>query len=254
MVSLREFAESARQRHPWEQVRAEFYAARLADCLPKRPLTLLDAGCGDASLTCAILPSLPAGCRVTGWDPGLDDTALAAIRATLPATISLTKEEPRETFDALLCMDMLEHVADDRGLLSHLVNERVKPGGLVMVSVPAWPALFSRHDLAMHHYRRYTRAAASRLLKSSGVTIMQAGGLFHAAALARALQVMTGKRETPLAEPQHYDPGGDFGLAGFSMPAPLRAGYLLALKIDAGFGRLLGDLPGLSWWAIGRRG
>ena len=53
---------------------------------------------------------------------------------------------------------MLEHLDDDRAALAEL-RRVVRPGGALVVTVPAHPRLWSRHDELNHHRRRYTRAS-----------------------------------------------------------------------------------------------
>jgi SAM-dependent methyltransferase len=62
------------------------------------------------------------------------------------------------TFDLITCLDVIEHTPDDRAALREL-RRVAKPGGWALVTVPAYQALWSSHDEANHHYRRYSRAA-----------------------------------------------------------------------------------------------
>jgi SAM-dependent methyltransferase len=59
--------------------------------------------------------------------------------------------------DAVLALDVIEHLDDDRAALNRLGN-MVRPGGLVIVSVPALPELWSGHDEVQGHRRRYLPA------------------------------------------------------------------------------------------------
>jgi SAM-dependent methyltransferase len=58
--------------------------------------------------------------------------------------------------DNVISMDCLEHVPDDRGMFQSLVK-LVRPGGRVLVTVPAGPWLFSERDRIVGHHRRYTK-------------------------------------------------------------------------------------------------
>ena len=96
---------------------------------------------------------------------------------------------------------MLEHVDDDRQLLGTLVRENLTAGGHALISVPAWPLLFSSHDVRLRHERRYTPAAARMLIRGAGLEIIRSAGLFHSSDLPRAVQVarehLTGRSEPP---------------------------------------------------------
>jgi SAM-dependent methyltransferase len=79
---------------------------------------------------------------------------------------SLTDRLPFEdaAFDLAVSFDVMEHLDDDRAALEEL-HRVVRPGGQLLVTVPAYPWLWSSHDVVNHHRRRYTRptlvAAAS---------------------------------------------------------------------------------------------
>ena len=83
------------------------------------------------------------------------------VLADLPAT---------ETFDVILYIDVLEHIADDYGEVQR-VAAHLKPGGFLVVLGPAHQWLFSPFDQAIGHYRRYTRASL-KALAPQGLTLM----------------------------------------------------------------------------------
>jgi len=60
------------------------------------------------------------------------------------------------TFFAVTCMDVLEHLEDDLSVLEEAFRV-CRPGGYMLVTVPAFDILWSPHDVALHHKRRYTR-------------------------------------------------------------------------------------------------
>ena len=61
-----------------------------------------------------------------------------------------------DAFSAVTCLDVLEHLENDSGLLEEMVRV-CKPGGIIFITVPAMPFLWSRHDEALHHKRRYIK-------------------------------------------------------------------------------------------------
>lgn len=73
---------------------------------------------------------------------------------------------PDETFDVVLACDVLEHLSDDAAA-SREVFRVLRPGGQFLITVPADPRLWSPHDVALQHHRRYTRATLRDLLESS---------------------------------------------------------------------------------------
>lgn len=58
-------------------------------------------------------------------------------------------------YDVIVATDVLEHLEDDRGA-ARWIAEHLKPGGIFFSTVPAYQFLFSEHDVALHHFRRYT--------------------------------------------------------------------------------------------------
>jgi 2-polyprenyl-3-methyl-5-hydroxy-6-metoxy-1,4-benzoquinol methylase len=72
--------------------------------------------------------------------------------------------------DVILLLDVLEHVADDADLLRKSLKS-LKKGGVILITVPAHPLLFSEHDRALHHYRRYTHQGLMKLLHGEKLLI-----------------------------------------------------------------------------------
>jgi SAM-dependent methyltransferase len=60
------------------------------------------------------------------------------------------------TFSAITCLDVLEHLDDDVNVLKEMARV-CRPGGHVIITVPAFSFLWSLHDVALHHRRRYTK-------------------------------------------------------------------------------------------------
>jgi len=71
---------------------------------------------------------------------------------------------------AVLCLDVLEHVEDDTGSLERLYAA-MRPGAVLLVTVPAGPGLFSAHDRALGHRRRYARSELAGKLSSAGFEV-----------------------------------------------------------------------------------
>jgi len=74
------------------------------------------------------------------------------------------------TFDVITLFDVIEHIDDDVGAL-RAVRPFLNPHGLLLVTVPAIPWLWSNHDVAVHHRRRYVREGLRRVIEESGFEI-----------------------------------------------------------------------------------
>jgi len=75
-------------------------------------------------------------------------------------------------FDVLTCLDTLEHIEDDTAALAE-IHRVLKPGGYALMTVPAHPWMFSAHDRALHHVRRYRRAELRQRVADSGLEIVR---------------------------------------------------------------------------------
>ncbi len=144
----------ADERHWWYRGRRRIIRAALARLPLPRSAVVLDAGCGSGRT----MQELAAYGEVHGIELDPQAAALARDRAWGEVRIGRLEQLPWEaaTFDLITCLDVIEHTPDDRLTLSEL--RRVsKPGGWLLVTVPAYQALWSLHDKANHHYRRYSR-------------------------------------------------------------------------------------------------
>lgn len=137
---------------------------------PDRPLRVLDAGCGTGGML-DLLTALP-GVEPVGLD--VADEALVFTRQRGRRRLvgaTLTQLPFRDdAFGAVTALDVLEHVADDHQAAREL-SRVLRPGGVLVASVPAYPFLWGPHDQALHHHRRYRREPFVRLLESAGLTV-----------------------------------------------------------------------------------
>ena len=67
-------------------------------------------------------------------------------------------------------MDIVEHIDDDKAASCEIFRV-LKPGGRLLVTVPAFPSLWSEHDEALHHFRRYTVPHLKDLFQRVGLTV-----------------------------------------------------------------------------------
>ncbi len=110
----------------------------------------------------------------------------------------------RNAYDMVALLDVLEHVPDDIGSL-RAIHRRLKPGGALLLTVPANPWMWSAHDVAHHHFRRYTRAGLSRLFMQAGFEVQLLSYfnslLFPPIAAARLLHKAAGRDSADEALP-----------------------------------------------------
>lgn len=75
-----------------------------------------------------------------------------------------------EKFDVVVTLDTIEHVPDDYKAISEIARV-LKPGGILLINVPAYQWLWGPHDVALMHHRRYSRTQLKKLLESNGFRI-----------------------------------------------------------------------------------
>lgn len=103
-------------------------------------------------------------------------------------------------FNLITALDVIEHIEDDTAAIDNMLH-MLEPGGWLVLTVPALPALWTQHDQMNMHYRRYTRANLTELLKPHG-ELLDCRYLYTALALPKlalaALQrIYPSKPSTP---------------------------------------------------------
>lgn len=187
--------------HWWYEGRRAILSSLIKTLNLPKDITILEAGCGPG----ANLRMLSSFGNVYAFD--IDDFAVHHARETsgvtpdriqhglLPAPIPYTTH-----FDLIGAFDVIEHVEQDLKSLIALRNI-LKPDRYAIFTVPAFPFLWSAHDDANHHKRRYRKSEFHDVLLSAGyeVTFISYYNtwLFPAVVLARFLKKILGIKDTP---------------------------------------------------------
>lgn len=112
--------------------------------------------------------------RVDAVELDDDARALATERsgiAVLPGALPDDLPPECDGYDMVVLLDVLEHVDLDRDALAAL-RRRLRPGGKLVLTVPAYPWLWSRHDETHHHHRRYTAGVLADRLAAAGYRVV----------------------------------------------------------------------------------
>ncbi|MCB1038758.1 MAG: class I SAM-dependent methyltransferase [Acidimicrobiales bacterium] len=182
------------EAHWWFEGRRQVVEAVMGEFLPPnwpgeptRP-EIIDIGCG----TGAMLGMLGGFGHVTGLE--MFEEAVAHCRAQYGdvADIRLGQipdDLPTDgSFDVACAFDVIEHIEDDRSAVER-IHDLVRPGGLFVSAVPAFPSLWGDTDVLSHHFRRYRRRPYVQLLEQAGFQVEKATyfntWLFPAAATVR---------------------------------------------------------------------
>jgi SAM-dependent methyltransferase len=239
-MDLREATVDNGHRHPWELARRDSVLRLLAGTA--RWNDVADVGAGDRFVAAA-LRAAAAG-RVYAIDVHYEETGLADGIQTGRAVDDL----PDAGLDLVVMMDVLEHVDDEGPLLDH-VRRKLRPGGMLLVTVPAFQRLFSAHDSFLRHFRRYHMRQLRDVLERHGFRVEETFYFYASLFLVRSLQVAVARLAG--APPQSGVAAWRFGMRH---PVTIAARALLDwdYRMCRRLTRLGVTVPGLSLCAVCR--
>lgn len=191
---------------------------------------ILDAGCGTGGLI-RHLENRHRNWKWTGVDIEPLARELTASRCASPVVAGSLEALPfaEGSFDAVVCSDVLYHLDDDVAALREIYRV-LRPGGIVVVNVPAHRWLWSYHDVTVHGRRRYDRTGLKRILRSAGLDTER---VTHWNALALPLVVI---RRKCLPPPRS---GSDVQL----YPGPVETIFFAGTRLENTWLRHVGPLP-----------
>jgi len=125
---------------------------------------ILDAGCG----TGAGMIYLSKFGKVYGVDLSPIAVRFCRKRGIKNVKVGSVLRLPYKdnTFDLICLMDVIEHIKDDKKVIEEM-HRVLKPGGLLLMTLPALPFIYSKHDSEQGHYRRYTKNDIKKLFKKN---------------------------------------------------------------------------------------
>lgn len=165
-----EWYDAGNPSHFWFRWRlaALLRALRDAGADTTAPRRVLDVGCGAGVLAAQLE-------EATAWTVDGTDLNVTALEhcaprrgRTLYYDVTERRPELAGAYDAIVLFDVLEHLPDPRAVLAGALHH-LRPGGLVLVNVPALQSLFSEYDRAAGHLRRYSAATLARELDGLGL-------------------------------------------------------------------------------------
>lgn len=169
-AEIRRMAEMSRRHFWFLGTRAVILDwARRAAGRPLAELTIGDVGCGPGTT----LEHLPPEARIVGLD--LSPLALSIAAERTPEVGLAAADAERlpladGVLDLAFSLDILEHLDHPDAAAAELFRV-LKPGGALIATVPAWKHLFSTHDIALDHKRRYRKPGFQALLGGAGFEI-----------------------------------------------------------------------------------
>ncbi|MBO9379224.1 methyltransferase domain-containing protein [Sphingomonas histidinilytica] len=183
------------QDHWWFVARRRIIASLIERHRPKPgPMRILEVGAGTGS-NLALLQRYGA---VDAIEPDDGARAFAEQRSGLSIKGGYLPNVPLDdgAYDLIVLLDVLEHIPGDVEALACL-KDKLAPGGRILVTVPGAPWMWSAHDVAHHHQRRYTAARLRAVFGRAGLRTRYLthfnSVLFPLIAAVRLLGKVTGK-------------------------------------------------------------
>jgi SAM-dependent methyltransferase len=190
-------------RHWWYRARRRILAdlIRREANLPAKA-RILEIGCGTGHN----LSMLSGFGHVDGLE--LDDEAAALSEKRLGRKVMRSPlpelDQVPDNYDLIGAFDVIEHIDDDHAALAAIAT-KLKPGGKFMMTVPAHPWMWTAHDVANHHKRRYSKRALRSLIESSPLKLERLGYfnslLFPVAVAERTVSKLRGKNDGDVSLP-----------------------------------------------------
>lgn len=152
--------------HWWYAARRSLLADYVSDLRPGRAI---DVGAGAGGNTQVL--------RDLGWQTSAVELSPVGAAIARERGINVVRADartlpfPNDSFDLLVSMDLWEHVEDDRQAARE-AGRILRPGGLALIAVPCDMSLWSAHDVAVNHVRRYERDQLVDLITSVGLEVV----------------------------------------------------------------------------------
>jgi len=231
----------AEDRHWWYQGRRRVLERAIARLGLPAGAHILDAGCGSGRN----MVDLARHGSVVGVELSDTSVKLARERGAGEVLAGSVMDMPFDegSFDLTVSLDVIEHLEDDVGALREL-RRVTKPGGALLVTVPAYQWLWSGHDEINHHHRRYNRRTLLAAAQAGGWQL-DSSSHFNSLLLPAAILLRALERFKPSTTKSSLDL--------WIPPAPLNWALRQPLNLEAAVIGRGGSIPaGLSLLAVFR--
>lgn len=166
----REWHQYAEEKHFWFQWRFKALL-KYQGMFPSVTFSVFEIGCGTGTFLRQFTGKYT--CRATGCE--LDNIEIPdneSAYTLIKYNIFDSRPDLENSFEVVFLMDVIEHIDDDVEFLKR-ASKFIKPGGMIVINVPALTCLFSKYDRVAGHYRRYNRRQLKELVNKSGLQVIK---------------------------------------------------------------------------------
>lgn len=175
----------------------------------KRDAKILDIGCGTGGNLQLLNESFIDVMGVDNSDLAIrycqDKNLKNILKAELP-DLALVEDN---SVDLILLLDVLEHIEDDNFTIA-VLKSKLKKGGYLLMSVPAFSFLWTKHDEGFHHKRRYSLSEIVKKLKAQDFKIIKSSYMYFLLFPAVVLMRLFKKISKNYAEKDDFELNNSF--------------------------------------------
>lgn len=155
--------------HWWHKAKRNLVSYLMKQNLSGTKNKILDVGCGTGKN----LESFAKFGNTWGIDMAKEAVAYCKKRGIKNVTLGNLEKIPfnKDSFDCITALDVLEHVDDSKAIKE--LERVLKQSGILIVTVPAFPMLWSKWDVVLHHKRRYTRETLEKVLHKNRLRVLK---------------------------------------------------------------------------------
>jgi SAM-dependent methyltransferase len=178
--------DAAGADHPMDRASRSYAMGQLAKHVGERSV-ILEVGCSSGYLLLELRRRFQSALVI-----GSDSIAwLHRVSHRVPGVPLLRFDLtacplPDATVDAVVALNVLEHIADDFQAMRHIARI-LRPNGIAVIELPAGPHLYDSYDRSLNHFRRYSMKDAKTLVGRAGLSVLRASHIGASAYPAFAL-------------------------------------------------------------------
>jgi 2-polyprenyl-3-methyl-5-hydroxy-6-metoxy-1,4-benzoquinol methylase len=201
-----EFLETVEETSFWFRARNELLLRSLLRYAPQAS-NMLEVGCGTGYVLAGLHAALPdlELCGVELFEQGLEVAARRLPDIEL-RRLDATELSYESEYDVVGAFDVLEHIVEDRAVLAGC-QRALRPQGVLLLTVPQHPWLWSPIDAYSEHVRRYRRAELLEKVRSAGLCPVRCTSF-----VSLLLPLMLASRLAQRLKAGDVDPASEYGL------------------------------------------